>query len=548
MTRDILNVIFTLFLTKVAGVFCSLLVYIPHVMKNLFSLIVTLLVLASCTPKENPTPWNDPLAHLFDPLKAPFYHGVASGDPLPDGVILWTRVTPQDSVATVEVVYEISPEQDFSKGVIKGKAMTTPAQDYTVKVDVRGLRPGTRYYYRFEALGASSATGQTRTAPTEADSLKFAVVSCSNYEFGHFNAYGAMAEREDLNAIVHLGDYIYEYGPGTYGDTTLGRTNLPAHEAVTLSDYRTRYAQYRLDPDLQAAHQKHPFINIWDDHEIANNAYTTGAQNHQADTEGEYSTRRSAAVQTYYEWLPIREGAHYRTFNYGNLADLMMLDERLAGRTAPADSVTDPSLQDESRSMLGTEQMEWLKMQLSSSQAKWKVVGNQVIFSYLNWGYEPGFTVNLDSWDGYPQEQKALETFIADAVENVIFVTGDTHRSWAFEVTTNPFSGYNPETAEGAIAVEFGTTSINSGNADERDGVTPEMVMEHEAKITSAALNPHLKFNNGRDHGFLLLTLTDEQARADFYYVPTLRTRTTETTVGKSFVVEAGSVKLIEVE
>ena len=207
------------------------------------------------------------------------------------------------------------------------------------------------------------------TAAEETNQLNFAVVSCSNYEWGYFNAYGRIAEEENLSAVIHLGDYIYEYGTTSYGDTTIGRINIPTHEIISLQDYRDRYSLYRLDPDLIAAHKSHPFIVIWDDHEIANNSYVDGAQNHQ-DDEGSYEARKASARKAYYEWLPIRDTPnHYRDFKFGELADLFMLDERLAGRTKPADSLGDPSLLDENRTLLGQEQFGWLENNLKTSGA-----------------------------------------------------------------------------------------------------------------------------------------------------------------------------------
>lgn len=392
--------------------------------------LLLLIGLFACNNEPNYPPLVENTAELRDDLLAPFFHGVASGDPLPSGVVLWTRVTPDTQLPEVEVGWEIAKDDAFQEVALSGKVTTGPDKDYTVKVDIsEGLEAGTQYYYRFRALDGTSMTGKTMTAPQLAESLRFAVVSCSNYEFGYFNAYARIAEEKNLSAVIHLGDYIYEYGPGRYGDTTIGRINIPAHEIISLQDYRDRYAQYRLDPDLRAVHASHPFINIWDDHEITNNSYKEGAENHQPD-EGDYETRKAIARQVYYEWLPIRDGdAHYRSFSFGDLADLIMLDERLAGRTKQADSLTDVSLQSEERSMLGQEQLAWFQQQLRGSNARWKLIGNQVIFSYLDWGF-PTFSINLDAWDGYPIEQQAIADFIeGNKIENLIFLTGDTHSS-----------------------------------------------------------------------------------------------------------------------
>ena len=505
-------------------------------------------VFAACTSAKEadlpPLP-TDGIAAYYDVSLKPFYHGVASGDPLPNAVIIWTRVTPEDSLGVIEVEWEVSAADDFKNMIQSGTFETSPDFDYTVKVDVQGLEPNTHYYYRFKALQAVSATGRTRTAPAgEVEKMKFAVASCSNYEAGYFNSYGRIADQQDLNAVLHLGDYIYEYGPGKYGDTTVNRVHYPAKEIVTLQDYRLRYSQYRLDKDLAAAHAQHPFITTWDDHEIANNSYVEGAQNHQP-SEGDYMIRKEAAKKAYYEWLPVRGSAGqnlYRSFSFGSLADLVMLDERLAGRTLQADSLNDPTLQDSTRTMLGKDQLLWFEEQLSNSNATWKIIGNQVIYSYLNWG-RPTFNINLDSWDGYPLEQRRIAQFIRDkAIENVVFVTGDTHSSWAFEVSVDPFNDYNPANGEGAFAVEFGTTSINSANSNER--FPTDSVKAHEERIVNSEINPHLKYANLRDHGYLVITLTPATAQADWYYVDTLKEPSTKETLGKTVTVRSGEVRL----
>lgn len=472
----------------------------------------------------------------------PFYHGVASGDPMPNSVILWTRITPETQLPEIAVSWEISEDKNFNTLAGKGVFTTSKARDYTVKVDAQNLTPNTTYFYRFKALDAVSATGKTKTAPQEAKTLKFAVVSCSNYEWGYFNAYARIAEEPDLNAVIHLGDYIYEYGPGSYGDMSDERTHIPDREIISLEDYRDRYAQYRLDPDLQAVHATHPFIAIWDDHEITNNAYKDGAQNHQED-EGDYKTRSATARKVYYEWMPIREQETlYRTFSFGNLADLIMLDERLAGRTKQADSLTDPSLKDASRTMLGATQYHWFSETLKNSKAQWKIIGNQVIYSYLNWGHK-SFNINLDAWDGYPEEQqKVADIITSNAIKNVIFITGDTHTAWALEATNNPLEEYDKATGEGAFAVEFGATSITSGNSDER--FPADSVKLHEQKITNSDINPHLKYTNMRDHGYLLLTVNNTEAVADFKIIATRKKRDIRVRTDARFKVNAGQTTL----
>lgn len=505
--------------------------------------LFAILVLLSCEPNVPVSDWQKPIAKYFDQKLAPFLHGVASGDPLQDAVIIWTRVTPREFMASVNVEWEVSTSPGFDSVTAKGMISTDPERDYTVKVDVKGLSPGTQYYYRFKVLETYSSVGKTKTAPEDNKSLRFAVVSCSNYEWGFFNAYKAIAQQNDLDAVIHLGDYIYEYGPGTYGDTTLNRKHMPAREIVTLEDYRTRYSQYRLDPDLRAVHMSHPFINIWDDHEIANDAHKSGAQNHQ-DEEGNYEDRRSAAVKAFYEWIPIRESdKHYRSFNFGPMAQVFMLDERLEGRTPPVQDVSDPNIRNAGRSMLGAEQLKWLQDGVSSSKARWKVIGNQVIYSYLNWGYEPNFTINMDSWDGYPEEQEVIADFIrTDEIDNIVFVTGDTHSSWAFEVAVDPFTDYDPLTSEGAFAVEFGAPSINSANANEN--YPEDSVVVHEQRIVNSKINPHLKYADLRRHGFLLMTLDTAFVDAQWHYVSTVVTQEFSSSVGKTVRSETNSNKL----
>lgn len=516
-------------------------------MKYSVSLGLVILLFSSCESlkqQEKQPVATSGIEQLYNSELKPFYHGVASGDPLSDRVILWTRVTPENNEKNISVLWEIAADEEFQSVVNSGNAETGPDHDYTVKVDALNLQPDTRYFYRFKASGSISPVGKTRTAPKGVtDSLKFAVASCSNYEWGYFNAYKNIAERNDLDAVIHLGDYIYEYPAGGYGDTTIGRKHLPPHEIISLDDYRLRYSQYRLDPDLRAAHQNHPWITIWDDHEIANDSYKEGAQNHQPG-EGDYDERKAAAKKAYYEWLPVRTSAElHRTFSYGSLADLIMLDERLAGRTAPADSVMQPDFDSEERTMLGKEQMEWFLNELETSDATWKIIGNQVIYSYLNWGHET-FNINLDSWDGYPADQQKVANFIkGNETENVVFITGDTHSAFAFEVTVNPFSDYDPISGQGAFAVEFGTTSISSSNSDERFPV--DSVLLHEKKITNTPVNPHLKYANLRDHGYMILTLRPDMATAAWYFVDTLKKPSSEEKKGKTVSVKEGTHQLI---
>ncbi len=513
----------------------------------------------------------------YDLALAPFYHGVASGDPLADRVIIWTRITPEgeSSDQEIEVSWKMATDPEFTDIVQNGQLMTNAARDYTVKVDVTGLASYTTYYYQFEAMGKASIIGRTRTTPTgSADHLRFAVVSCSNYQAGYFSAYGRIADRADLDAVIHLGDYIYEYsatGEDFYGDAGLRdsgeRRHLPDKEIVTLADYRTRYSQYRLDPDLRRAHQQHPFITNWDDHESANDAYEDGAENHQPDEEGSWDERKSVSRQVYTEWMPIRGDLNeiplYRTIQYGELMDLIMLDTRLEERDIQGMSITNAELYSSDRTMLGDTQKQWMFDQLQNSTAKWKVIGNQVIFSPFNvwWaGLDPngGFTpdgiesVFLDIWDGYPTERDEIINFISgNSLDNVVVLTGDFHSTFAYDVTSqpSPLSGndptiaaagqapvpvtptYNPTTRQGSVAVEFATPSVNSANFDENVGAEGAAGFEFQINKPLAAPgspldginpNPHMLYNDLDQHGYFILDVKEERAQANWYFVETI--------------------------
>jgi alkaline phosphatase D len=467
----------------------------------------------------------------------PFYHGVASGDPLADRVIIWTRVTPENSVSEIKTKWEIADNEEFEPVLKKGTLTTSPEHDYTVKVDVGGLQPNRSYYYRFMALDKISPVGRTKTLPQgRVDSLKFAVVSCSNWQHGYFNAYERIAEKS-VDVVLHLGDYIYEAGADRA--KIAGRTHLPEHEIVTLADYRIRYSQYHLDEGLKKMRQRHPIITIWDDHEVANNTYIDGAQNHQPETEGDYIARVAAAKKAYYEWIPIRDGEkHYRAFNFGNLADLIMLDERLEGRTKPATGIDDPFYELEDRSMLGEEQLKWFESRLRNNSSAWKVIGNQVMFSDLYRSVRNQKSPrNMDSWDGYPAEKKRVAEVIKQHdVKNIIFLTGDTHSSWAFEVVADALKGKATANYE-PLAVEFGTTSVSSSNSNESNPDEEVKIMEQNYMEA----NPHLKYVNRRDHGYLMLTLYKEDARADWYFVGTILNPDASEELARTFHVNLNS-------
>ncbi len=490
----------------------------------------------------------------YDPLLKPFYHGVASGDPMEDRVIIWTRVTPEKE-GLVTVTWKVATDPALSQVVSSGVVTTSAERDYTVKLDVTGLQPSTTYYYGFTALGRNSLTGRTKTVPVgDVSQLRFAVVSCNNFEGGYFNAFGRIAGRSDLDAVIHLGDYIYEQAQGLYGApsliTTGERAVEPKKEIVALDDYRQRYAWYRLDPDLRRAHQQHPFITVWDDHESANDSYRDGAENHQPETEGPWSVRKEASRRVYDEWMPIRGNASpiYRVKPFGNLVDLIMIDTRIEGRDEQINDVTNPALYAPDRTMLGPTQREWLFERLKTSKAKWKIIGNQVIFSEFNVGWAAAAAPNLgtpaqlesiflDIWDGYPAERKRVTDFITkEKIDNVVILTGDFHSSFAFDVAPDPsvFSvpgqlpNYDPATGKGSVAVEFATPSISSANFDEN--LSPQQAALFEAlfnqplppgagSFAGVNPNPHLKYVDLDRHGYFILDLTPERAQADWYFV-----------------------------
>ncbi len=497
-----------------------------------------------------------------------FQHGVASGDPLAHRVILWTRVTPRRPHPRVEVRYVVATDPRLRRVVARGRFVTTPQRDYTVKVDAAGLRPGTTYYYRFFTEGGRSPVGRTRTLPVgPTPSLRMAVVSCSNHAAGYFNAYARIAQRADLDLVMHLGDYLYEYGAGQYGSV---RTPEPATEMLTLADYRLRHAQYKRDADSQAMHRQHPLVAIWDDHETANNAWTGGAENHTEGTEGTWAARVAAALQAYYEWMPVREldraqpRRNQRAYAFGDLADLVMLEERLSGRSQPLEgSIPTPfgaaftqsgAFLDPSRQLLGAEQEAWLFQRLRTSPARWKMLGQGVMFAQLKVpGYGlpnavgGGLFLNADQWDGYqPARDRVYEVIKGSAtqapVDNVVVLTGDIHSAWAADLSSDPNNpvvatgGYDPATGEGSCAVEFVGTSISSPGIDtDTDGAIAGALRSS---------NPHFKYINLHRRGYMLLDVTHERAVAEWWQVDTVASPSNIETFAVAFETVAGSNRL----
>jgi alkaline phosphatase D len=475
-----------------------------------------------------------------------FAHGVASGDPLADRVMLWTRVS--GTAEPVDVGWRIASDPALARVVGSGTVRTASARDFTVKVDAGGLDPGTTYYYAFEVGGERSPVGRTRTLPGgRVDRLRFAVVSCSNYPFGFFNVYARVAERADLDAVLHLGDYTYEFENGRYGDgAKIGRVPKPAGETITLDDYRARYATYRSDPDLQEAHRQHPFITVWDDHELANNAWRDGAANHQPETEGDWAARRTAAYRAYLEWLPVREQPGflpqlYRTFRFGGLLDLVMLDTRsLRDRQAGADELE--AIADPRRTILGAAQEAWCADQLRASRregTRWRVLGQQVLFARLT---PRGQKVrNADSWDGYQgARERLLDAIESPRVDNVVILTGDVHSSWALDVPRSGWEAYRARDGEGSLAVEIVTPAISS---------PPMFAADGQGRERAAAMRvflPHLKFVDGEHRGYVVLDVTATRVQADWFFVPTVTERSPGETHGASLLTESGRSHLVE--
>lgn len=463
----------------------------------------------------------------FNASLAPFYWGVASGDPTPNSVLIWTRIDAEQMLD-----WRVATDPQMQNIIQQGQIFASAARDNTAKVTITGLNPDTYYYYCFKTqTGVFSLTGRMKTAPTGNNSnVKLAIVSCSNYMAGYFNAYKNLSRINDLDAVVHLGDYIYEYAEGEYGySTEIGRGHQPTNEIISLSDYRTRYNFHRLDPDLIRAHQQHTFIAVWDDHESANDSYVDGAENHTPGTEGDWYQRKALSKQAYFEWMPIGDNANetvFRKFSYGNLADLFMLDTRLEGRTEQPDSMAQADYNSPTRTILGQTQKSWLNQELQSSSAKWKLIGNQVIFSrviidFLRRIDSRAEGLFLDTWQGYPYERNEIETLYQNT-NNVVVLTGDIHAGIGFDITKTPGTDttlYNPRTGLGSLAVEFVCPSITSPNFDEL--VSPGLVSLLQQILQGE--NPHAKYSNLVDHGYTLIDITPQRVQADWVYMDTIK-------------------------
>lgn len=506
-----------------------------------------------------------------------FLHGVASGDPLADSLILWTKVTPATPVDSVQLLLEVSDTADFRAVQHQQLCLARKEADYCCKVDLTGLQQGRSYYYRFSDSTKVSTVGHGKTLPTGAvDKARFAVLSCSNYPAGYFHVYQEVA-RQELDAVLHLGDYIYEYEQGGYAterSVELGRALAADNqgEIISLSDYRKRYALYRTDKDLQQAHASHSFICVWDDHEVANDAWTDGAENHQPN-EGDYLQRKLSALQAYYEWMPIRplvsgqQQSLSRSFSFGHLVDLHMLDTRIEGRMQQLEYAhyTDKTtgafdiksfttdLTNPNRTLLGQKQQQWLQTQLMRSKARYQVLGQQVLMAKMMFPSEllsafskPGpelvdkiaelsalkrrieqgdgsltakdkqrvesvVAYNLDAWDGYPYERELIYQTAQQQNKQLVVLAGDTHNAWASKLHDQQGK---------QVGIELATASVSSPGIETYLKLNTAQV-EHLASVLPQLIT-ELDYCNLHQRGYLLVDFTSEQVVASWYAVSSI--------------------------
>ncbi|HHC6618800.1 TPA: alkaline phosphatase [Vibrio parahaemolyticus] len=522
-----------------------------------------------------------------------FEHGVASGDPTQTQVIIWTRLT--TAASYVDVSWQVASDMEFSNVVQSGVFTTDTGRDFTVKVDVQNLNANSQYYYRFMVGEMMSEVGQTQTLPEDGvEKASMAVVSCANYPAGYFHVYREILnqhEQSPFDVVLHLGDYIYEYGAGGYASedaAALGREPSKGTECITLDDYRKRYAQYRQDADLQALHAKLPMIAVWDDHELANDTWKNGAENHQ-DDEGRFIDRRAAAAAAWTEWLPVRENTFsnmliYRQFSFGNLVNLMMLDTRLVGRDKPLDyfSLSAPTMEaigglvaqsrSADRELLGTEQLAWLMNEFNTHDAKWNVLGQQVLMSRMELpssvmtamfqlftsteekkteallavntaitGYlaDPSadpisLPYNLDAWDGYYVEREKVYQLAKASSGNFVCLAGDTHNAWASElkdVSNNP------------IGVEFATSSVSSPGLEEYLALDPVAIAQME--YTLPHLVSELKWADIKQRGFMRVTFTADAAQSTWYLVSTIKDKKYQVTTKSASTTNGTTLDII---
>ncbi|MBA4176221.1 MAG: alkaline phosphatase [Leptothrix sp. (in: Bacteria)] len=530
-----------------------------------------------------------------DDAEPEFLYGVASGDPLADRVILWTHARFPGSDGPVQLRWEVAEDATFTTLVASGDVTASSASGHTAKADATGLAPGRSYHYRFRANGTRSPVGQTRTLPATATEVKFAVFSCANYPAGFFNVY-AEAARSDAQFALHLGDYLYEYdatGYASSGAAALGRSSQPANELLTLADYRLRHAQYKSDPDAKTLHARMPMIAVWDDHEVANDAWKDGAENHDPASEGSWAARRAAALQAYHEWMPIRAGTDpsriYRSFDFGGLVSLHMLDTRLLGRDKQVDiaelaGLAGPAAQaaataafsSPTRQMLGSEQLAWLQGRMAASSATWQVLGQQVLMgrmefpvsvltalntsatspaavaagaaavnaylaakatpaaqrtpeqaALMNPTLNPLLGYNLDAWDGY---LAARETLLGTALQlrkKLVTLAGDTHNAWHSSLTLKGLA--NPALAGVKVGEEFATSSVSSPGLESYLALpTPQVKAIFEGVVDD------LMWIDPSRRGYLKMSFTATEAKGEWVFVDTISSRSYQASVGRT--------------
>ncbi len=495
-----------------------------------------------------------------------FTHGVASGDPGAGAITLWTRYASVTGAAA-ELKLEVAEDEAMSRVIARATAVAGPETWGTAQARVSGLPDGRWLWYRFTAPdGTQSRVGRTKTLPAgRLDALKLAVFSCSNRPFGHFNAYAHAAARDDIDAVIHLGDYIYEYPAGTYPDVVMpGREIAPADEIIIIDDYRQRYASYRADPALQALHARFPMIAIWDDHEFANDTWKGGAQNHQ-DEEGVWSLRRDAALKAHREWLMSPERPWQR-YDFGDLVSVMTLDTRQSGRDRQLDlngalrggkdgikAFLSGEWQTPGRTLLGAEQEAWFASEIASavkSGQRWQLIAQQVVMgdlftpknalewlapnaderaqNYVKGGIaaaQAGIPGAQDMWSGYPQARRRLLQAMAAAGGDPIVISGDSHNAWAF----------NHALDGKPVATEFGVSSVTSPGYESALVADPAVI---RAGLLQSS--PGLQWCDTSRRGYLTLGFGANQTRCDWVFMDTIRTVSTATSAGQAAVVTRG--------